>query len=322
MVSSETQTETISTSDSSTQSGDQVMFSAQNFVNDAPGIHFYTGLANYDNFKFVLDTLGPAAYNLNYFNGAQISISVEDQFFLTLIRLRRHTTNFELSRLFKVSESNVTNIFVTWINFCYLQWKEICWWPSRDLISFFCPTDFKAKFPHTRVIVDGTEIPINKPKQPVAQQATFSSYKNRNTVKVLVGSTPGGLISYVSDAYGGSASDRQICERSDLTRKCEWGDAIMADKGFNVQDLFEENNVHINIPTFFTGKNRMAQQTVLKDRKIASKRVHIERLIGLGKTYKILGHPLNNTESSLGTEILTVIFFLCSFRKTIVPKHA
>ncbi len=48
-----------------------------------------------------------------------------------------------------------------------------------------------------------------KPSQPVAQQATFSTYKNRNTVKVLVCISPCGLVTNVSQAYGGATSDRQ-----------------------------------------------------------------------------------------------------------------
>jgi hypothetical protein len=72
-------------------------------------------------------------------------------------------------------------------------------------------TDFKATFPTTRIIVDGTEYPM---KQPMAlrAQATFSSYESRNTVTILVGSTPGGLVNVVSDAYGGCTSDRQIVD--------------------------------------------------------------------------------------------------------------
>lgn len=53
-------------------------------------------------------------------------------------------------------------------------------------------------------------------KKPLAQQATWSTYKNKNTTKILVGASPGGLVTYVSEAYGGSASDRAIVERSDL----------------------------------------------------------------------------------------------------------
>jgi len=111
------QTEETSTRDCGTQSGDQPMFSIQNLVNDPQGVHFYTGLENYQNFKFVLDTLGTAAYHLNYYDGTLPDTGIEDQFFCTLIKLRRHITNFELSRLFKLTESGVTSVFVTWINF-------------------------------------------------------------------------------------------------------------------------------------------------------------------------------------------------------------
>lgn len=172
-------------------------------------------------------------------------------FFLTLIKLRQHKTNFELSRLFNISETVVINIWITWINFIYHQWKEINIWPERDVVRFFSPYNFRRQFPTTRIIIDGTECPIRKPRSPIAQQSTFSTYKNRNTIKIFVGATPGGLGSYVSPSYGGSTSDRQICERSLLMTKCDHGDSIMADKGFNVQDLFAPYDVSINIPTFF-----------------------------------------------------------------------
>ena len=79
---------------------------------------------------------------------------------------------------------------------------------------YFSPADFRLKFPATRPIVDGTEFPIKKPTQPVAQQATFSTYKNRNTMKVLVGASPGGRFGHLclTSLYGGSTSDRQIVE--------------------------------------------------------------------------------------------------------------
>ncbi|CAC5390588.1 unnamed protein product [Mytilus coruscus] len=214
-------------------------------------------------------------------------LSVENQFFLTLIKLRQHKTNFELSRLFNISETAVVNIWVTWVNFMSRQWREVKTFPDRDIVRFFSPHDFKTKFPSTRIIIDGTECPAMKPKSPIAQQSTFSTYKNMNTIKLLVGATPGGLVNYVSPAYGGSTSDRQICERSNLSSICDKGDSIMADKEFNVQDLFAPYDVSINILTFFRKKNRMTGKTVLKDRAISSKRVHIERIIkkkGMAKT--------------------------------------
>ena len=181
--------------------------------------------------------------------------------FLVLVKLRRHTSNFELSRCFNVTESDVYNIFCTWIRFMALQWREIDIWSPRELVTYYSPVGFKADYPSTRVIIDGTECPIQKPKFPIAQQSTYSTYKNRNTVKVLVGVTPGGMSRYISPAYGGSASDRQIVERSDLPSMCDPKDSIMSDKGFDVQDLFAPYDVTINIPTFFKKQNRMSGKT-------------------------------------------------------------
>lgn len=304
-----------------TQFASNAVYSAVKFKYDNRSIHFYTGLETYVKFIFVLSTLGPAAYHLNYKYGS-VTLSIVDQFLLTLIKLRRHLCNFELSRMFGVSEVQVYNVVFTWIRFMALQWREISIWPPQEVVRFYAPTDCKAKFPSTRVMIDGTECPIRKPALPSAQQSTFSTYKNRNTVKTLIGATPSGLISYISPAYGGSTSDRQIVERSSLPQICSAGDSIMADKGFNVQDIFDPCKVSVNIPTFFSKKTRMTNTVVQKDRKISSKRVHIERIIALGKTFKILCNPMNAVETLLASDIIFICFMLCNFRKGIISKDA
>lgn len=312
----------ISQRDFFSQTDTQPLYRLDNFRSNDKAIHFYTGLESYVKLLFVLSTLGPAAYCLDYIYHNVVTISVPDQFFITLIKLRRYTTNYELSIMFNISQATVKNIVFTWIAFMARQWRELNIWPSRNLVRYFSPSDFKAKFPTTRVIVDGTECPVKKPKAPCAQQSTFSTYKNRNTIKTLIGATPGGLVSFISPVYGGSTSDRQIVERCNLTSICDPGDSIMADKGFNVQDLFAPMDVAINMPAFFKKKNRLSGKVVLRDRKLSSKRVHIERIIGLGKTYKILCCPMTSTEAKLSSEIVFDCYMLCNFRTCIVSKHA
>ena len=170
---------------------------------------------------------------------------------VVILKLRQHISNFGLSRLFYISEFSAANIFITWVNYMSLQWHELNMWPSRDLVRYFMPEDFRRKFSNTRVILDGMECPMMKRKCPRAQQATFYTYKNRNTLQVVVGGSPGGLLSRIPAAYGGSASDRQLVEHSDLSQKCSSNDSLM---GFNVQDIFAPYNVGINIPTFMTKK--------------------------------------------------------------------
>ena len=319
---SQTVNEATQTAHASVQTNEKLSFTFMSITNNDKAVHFYTGLENYAKFKFVLASLGPASNSLSCMYGDVEGIHVEDQFLMVLMKLRRYTTNFELAMMFGVCESQVYNVFCTWIRFMSLQWRELDLWPSRDVVNFFMPSDFRRKFPKTRVVLDGTECPIKTPKLPLAQQATFSTYKNRSTVKVLVGATPSGLVSFVSPAYGGSTSDRQIVERSSLPSLCDSGDSIMADKGFAVQDMFAPFNVQVNIPTFFRNKNQMQSKTILHDRKVSSKRVHIERIIGLGKTYKILTQPMNHSETQLSSDIIFVCYMLCNFRSCIVSKTA
>ena len=62
-----------------TQTAPQPMFSVENLMKDDKAIHFYTGLESYLKFMFVLNTLGPVAYCLNYIYHSVGNISVPNQ---------------------------------------------------------------------------------------------------------------------------------------------------------------------------------------------------------------------------------------------------
>jgi hypothetical protein len=57
----------------------------------------------------------------------------------------------------------------------------------KDVVQQHMPDDFKRKFPDTRMILDATEVRIQKPSKVDDQRATWSSYKNNNTLKTMVG---------------------------------------------------------------------------------------------------------------------------------------
>lgn len=197
-------------------------------------------------------------------------------------------------------------------------WVRLNIWPEKELVQYYMPDSFKQYDRNVRVIIDGTEIKVQKPGNPISQQASWSSYKHANTLKVLVGSTPGGLLSYCSPAYAGSISDRQTVERSDLVKMCEPRDSILADRGYNIQDIFIGKDVTLNIPTFLKGKGQISGLKLLRDRKLASQRVHIERLIGLTKTYKILKEELHHNFVPLASKIYFVCVMCCNFRECII----
>lgn len=55
-----------------------------------------------------------------------------------------------------ISQSTVSRIIITWINFLFLKLKEILLWPPRALIKGNIPENFKSKYPTTRVILIAT----------------------------------------------------------------------------------------------------------------------------------------------------------------------
>ena len=149
------------------------------------------------------------------------------------------------------------------------------------------PSQFKHQYPNTCIIIDATEVYIQWPSDPHAQQLTFSSYKNHNTAKALAGITPSGAFSFISPLYGGSISDRELFLRSGLLDKLEVGNAIMADKGFNIADLLESKGVTLNIP-LRKNAEQFDDTELVETRRIASLRIHIERAFSRVKAFKAL----------------------------------
>ncbi|XP_069356230.1 uncharacterized protein [Maniola hyperantus] len=290
-------------------------YSVHSYKNEPNGVHFYTGLETIDKLMFVFHSLGNGVNSLNYFYRLPpVHLDPLEQFCMTLLILRRHREFEDIAMTYKTSVKQVTNIFITWIRFMALQWRTIDLWINRDAVSYYMPLDFSDKYPDTRVIIDAIECPIQKPCLPTTQQITFSMLKNRNTVKLLIGIAPSGLITYISPCYGGSASDRQIIERSSILNKFEFNDEVMVNEGLNVQDIFLAHRVKVNMTTF----SRKRNQILTRDRKIVSKRVHVERIIGMLKTYKILTQAMTQTETALASDITFIVAMLVNFRSDVI----
>lgn len=302
----------------STQTVHASRYNIEDFRDDPVGLLHLTGMENYKKFMIVLDSLGPAAYHLRYEKTSfSTNLSVSNQFFLVLWKLRRSACDTELALHFNVKKAGVGNIFRTWILFMSSTWSLVDIWPSRELIDFYMPYTFKNSFPNTRCLIDGTEVKTERSKNPKFQQSLFSTYKNTSTIKSIVVTSPGGMISYVSPAYGGSTSDRQIIERSELWKKCQQGDLVLGDKGINVQDLFAPAGVTVGTPTFLKN-GQLPHKQVLKDRKLSSRRVHVERVIGLVKSFSILSKRLNHYYVPLASEIIGVCAMLANFKENIM----
>ena len=131
----------------------------------------------------------------------------KQEFPLVLAHLCLGLLEQDLADHFEVSCSTVPHIFTTRINFLYLKLKEIPLWPGKDVIHGNMPKVFQELYSNIRVTLDTTEIYVQKPTLPVLQQVTFSNYKNSNT---LIGISPVGAITFISDLYAGGISGKEL----------------------------------------------------------------------------------------------------------------
>ena len=67
--------------------------------------------------------------------------------------------------------------------------------------------------------------------------------------QVLVGITPSGAISFISDDYEGSISDKDIFKKSRILNKLNEDDLVMVDRGCNIRNLLLKKDADIVIPS-------------------------------------------------------------------------
>ena len=154
-------------------------------------------------------------------------LSSHNQFFMYMTLLTSGFARSHLAWLFKISESTVTRYLITWINFCYFSLGAIPIWPSREVIDSTMPQRFKD-------IIDCTELFCQRTLLLSTQSCMYSDYKSHVTYKGLLGIAPSGGITFISQLYDGSISDKEIVWRSDILDERFWqpNNSVMTDLGF------------------------------------------------------------------------------------------
>lgn len=286
-------------------------------VNDAcPVLKYWSGSKSGDEKNYQRDE------NIKK-GGPERKLSRYQEFLLTLLKLRLNLLTFFLADIFGVSPTRVSQVYTTWINVMSSVFSRTIRMPDRTLVKKHMTPAFKKDFPDTTAIIDCTEIPIEKPRQPKAQSLTYSSYKSRNTLKALVSITPTGAFNFISDLWGGNTSDRYITKESGFLDCVRPGDEIMADRGFLIRDLLLERRAKLVIPPFTKkckgGKGkRLLNRDIFKTRKIAKHRIQVERAIQRLKTFKLLSDTMPVSLQHVANPSLKVAGFICNLNRPLV----
>ena len=86
--------------------------------------------------------------------------------------------------------------------------------PSLEKNRYSLPSSF-GDMATCRIILDCTEFRIETPRKDLeAATSSYSTYKHNKTAKFLSGVAPNGSITFVSQAFPGSTSDRMVTDQS------------------------------------------------------------------------------------------------------------
>ncbi|CAC5410779.1 unnamed protein product [Mytilus coruscus] len=283
-------------------------------------VTFYTGLPNKPTFYLLYEHIMSNRKTVDPETGGRPQkLRGVDEFFMVLMRLRLGLLTQDLARRFNVSVSTCSKIFNKWIDLMYEHLNFLVAWPDRETVKCNMPDSFKRRYPNCRVIVDCTEIFTETPQSLSNKGRMYSDYKSHMTWKVLIGISPNGVITHVSDLWSGSISDKQITKSSGLIDKCEPGDAIMGDKGFLISDMCTPKGIYLIVPP--TKKNgKLTKHEVEKTRRIANLRIHVERAMERIKNFRIIQGVMPISMSEKVSKIVFIVCALCNLLPPLIQQ--
>ena len=101
------------------------------------------------------------------------------------------------------------------------------------------------------------------------------------------------------------------------------GDSIMADKGFDIEDILP-NGVTLNIPVppFMRNKEHLFIEEETETRRIASVRIHVERAIARIKNFRILSTVFPISMGADSNKIWVICCYLSNFLPPLIIENA
>ena len=159
------------------------IYSVANLSTELEVIRMETGLPTKEVFYIVVNYVARFKGRINYYSGWKVeATSLEDQVFITFMKLKQNYTNLHLAQLFSCSVATVSNIVLTFVHVLHsLLFKDIMTTiPSRMKNKLCSPSSF-LQYSACRIITDCTDLEIATPKLMSEQSATYSTYRGMNS---------------------------------------------------------------------------------------------------------------------------------------------
>ncbi len=169
----------------------------------------FLGITEWHVFEGLFELIAPALPE-----GVKLTkMSMVIMFFL---KIRLGLYDEDIADRFGVHPSTVSRNFHRVLDVMAIKTAHLIKWPDRETLRLTMPMSFRKFFKRCAIIIDCSEIFVERPSDLLARAQVWSNYKHHSTLKFLIGITPQGTISYVSSCVGGRMSDKEIVESSSL----------------------------------------------------------------------------------------------------------
>lgn len=180
--------------------------------------------------------------------------------------------------------------------------------PERKLNSLEA---FIERFPEVKkVMIDGTERPIQRPKDPQQQKATYSGKKRRHTRKHLAMTTPDKRVLVLSPAERGTMHDKRLLDEQQMATYVPDEVPIHVDLGF--QGLQNEYD-NIVIPHKKPRGGELSEQQKQENRQRSQERVVCEHAFAGIKRYGAVSAVYRNRKPDFDDRLMVTATGLWNF---------
>ena len=219
----------------------------ESLQNDDAKVKFYTGLQSFATLMAIFRYV-----SVPVMSGPRTTLTT---FLMVLIKLHLNLVDQDIAYRFGVHQSTVSRNFRKWIDIMYARLRCLIIWPEREQLLETMPMDFRKNFKRCVIIIDCFEVFCERPSNLKARSQLWPNYKHHNTIKFLIGISPQGGVSFISEEWGGRVSDVQLTEECGLLRRLLPGDVVLADRGFTIQESAGMFCAEVKTPPFTRGKN-------------------------------------------------------------------
>jgi hypothetical protein len=180
--------------------------------------------------------------------------------------------------------------------------------PARKLESL---EDFLRRCPDVqRIMIDGTERPIARPKDPVKQRLNYSGKKRRHTRKHLAAVDQDKRVPVLTKAREGKLHDKRFHDEDNIAEHIPTEIPIAVDLGFQGMQGEYDN---IEIPHKKPRGGELTEQEKAENRELSRRRIKCENAFAGIKRYRAVSDVYRNRVTDFDDTLMLTATGLWNF---------